>query len=338
MSSIVRFTAPHRWSRRPAAYRRARRPVRSVRSVWLVAASAAMAAAVLLAGCSGGADSGVRVSGPYGRQPRVTIPARAPDGKLEIKTAIKGAGAEVRRGDLVICDYVGYTWNATANRLLATSYGSGRPGAFPSGSLVPGLEKALDGQRVGSRVVAVVPPKQGYGAGGYPALRISGSDSLVYVLDVVASYPKTAAARGTPRPQRDPRLPRVSAAAAPGTPPTLTIPRIAPPRTLRVRTVIEGTGPKVRGGQVLALQYAGVLWRDGKVFESTWRTGRVYATTIGTGQVVKGWDQGLVGQRVGSRVLLVVPPAWAYGRKGLKQAGIKGSDTLVFAVDILGAH
>jgi FKBP-type peptidyl-prolyl cis-trans isomerase len=314
--------------------RPARRHPRRPRSVRLLAALSVVLP--LLAACSGGGDSGVRVSGPYGRQPRVTIPAKAPAGKLEIKTPIKGKGPEVAKGDLIICNFVGYTWNAKSNHLLATSYGSGRPGAFPSGSLVPGLEKALDGQRVGTRVVAVVPPKEGYGANGYPALQIAGSDSLVYVLDVVGRYSKTAAARGTPSPQRDPRLPRV--AAAPGQAPRVTIPQAVPPKRLTVRTVIQGAGPKVTGGKVLALQYTGVLWRDGKVFESSWRTGRVYATTIGTGQVVKGWDQGLVGQRVGSRVLLVVPPAWAYGTKGLKQVGIKGTDTLVFAVDILGAH
>ncbi|HEU5160428.1 MAG TPA: FKBP-type peptidyl-prolyl cis-trans isomerase [Streptosporangiaceae bacterium] len=309
-----------------------RRPAH--RFAWLLA-TASVPLAALLAACSGGDDSGVRVSGAYGRQPRVTIPDKAPTGKLEIKTSIEGTGTEVRRGDLIICDYVGYTWNATSNHLLASSYGSGHPGAFPSGSLVPGLEKALDGRRVGSRVVTVVPPKEGYGANGYPALRIGGSDTLVYVLDVVGSYPKTASAHGTARPQRDRRLPRVS--TAPGVP-NVTIPAGTPPAKLRVDTVIQGGGPEVKRGQVLALQYAGLLWRGGRVFESSWRTGRVYSTTIGTGQVVKGWDQGLVGQRVGSRVLLVVPPAWAYGKKGLRQVGIKGNDTLVFIVDILGAH
>jgi peptidylprolyl isomerase len=301
------------------------------RLVWTLAASS-----MLLAACGGG-DSGVQVSGPYGRQPKVTIPAEAPSGKLQIDTPIKGKGAEVQKGDLIFANYVGYTWNAKSNHMLASSYGGGRPGAFPSGSLVPGLEKALDGQKVGTRVVAVVPPKEGYGANGYPALQIGGADSLVYVLDVVGRYPKTAAAHGAAKSQRDPRLPQVSAAAA-GQAPKVTVPQAPAPRKLAARTVIEGTGPVVKGGQVLALQYTGVLWRTGKVFDSSWQTGRVYATTIGTGQVVKGWDLGLVGQRVGSRVLLVVPPAWGYGPKGLKQVGIKGTDTLVFAVDIVGAH
>jgi FKBP-type peptidyl-prolyl cis-trans isomerase len=185
--------------------------------------------------------------------------------------------------------------------------------------------------------VTVVPPKEGYGTNGYPALQITGEDSLVYVLDVVGRYPKTATAQGAARQQRDPRLPQVAAGAS-GQPPKVTIPGAAPPKKLQVRTVIDGSGPQVKGGQVVALQYTGMVWRGGKVFDSSWKAGRVYATTIGTGQVIKGWDESLVGQKVGSRVLLVVPPAWGYGEKGLKQVGIKGTDTLVFAVDILGAH
>jgi peptidylprolyl isomerase len=116
------------------------------------------------------------------------------------------------------------------------------------------------------------------------------------------------------------------------------MPHTSPPAKPRFRTLVQGTGEPVRPGQLLALQYTGAFWRDGRVFDSSWSTGQVFSTTIGKGQVVKGWDLGLVGQRVGSRVLLVVPPAWGYGSKGLKQAGIKGTDTLVFVVDIVGAH
>ncbi|TMR01917.1 FKBP-type peptidyl-prolyl cis-trans isomerase, partial [Actinomadura soli] len=91
-------------------------------------------------------------------------------------------------------------------------------------------------------------------------------------------------------------------------------------------------------GRLLALQYAGYFWRDGKEFNSSWSAGHPYGLMIGTGQVIQGWDQGLVGQRVGSRVLLVVPPSLGYGPKGLAQFGIRGSDTLVFVVDLLGVH
>ena len=59
---------------------------------------------------------------------------------------------------------------------------------------------------------------------------------------------------------------------------------------------------------------------------------------IGKGQVITGWDKALVGQKVGSRVLVVVPPSEGYGKDGNQQAGIKGTDTLVFVVDILAAN
>ncbi|HEY8479197.1 MAG TPA: FKBP-type peptidyl-prolyl cis-trans isomerase, partial [Spirillospora sp.] len=123
-----------------------------------------------------------------------------------------------------------------------------------------------------------------------------------------------------------------------GQAPGVAVPRVRPPRDLRVRTLVRGEGPAVRKDQLLALHYAGYFWRDGKMFTSSWAQGRPAAVTIGTGQVMKGWDQGLVGQRVGSRVLLVVPPSLGYGSKGLPRFGIRGDDTLVFVVDLLGAH
>jgi len=73
------------------------------------------------------------------------------------------------------------------------------------------------------------------------------------------------------------------------------------------------------------------------VFDSSWARNQPYTTPIGVGQVIKGWDTGLVGQPVGSRVMLVIPPAEGYGSTGSSGAGIKGTDTLVFVVDIIAA-
>ena len=86
------------------------------------------------------------------------------------------------------------------------------------------------------------------------------------------------------------------------------------------------------------VQYTGVNWRTKKVFDSSWSRREPFATVIGEGQVIQGWDDGLVGQTVGSRVLLVIPPADGYGKTGSSSVGIKGTDTIVFAVDILGAY
>ncbi len=85
------------------------------------------------------------------------------------------------------------------------------------------------------------------------------------------------------------------------------------------------------------MQYTGVNWRTKKVFDSSWSRSTPFALNIGVGQVIKGWDTGLIGQTVGSRVMLVIPPAEGYGKTGSSQAGIKGTDTLVFVVDILEA-
>ena len=93
----------------------------------------------------------------------------------------------------------------------------------------------------------------------------------------------------------------------------------------------------VKSSQELMVQYTGVIWRTKKVFDSSWSRKQPYTTEIGVGQVIKGWDTGLVGQTVGSRVLLVIPPADGYGSAGSPSAGIKGTDTLVFVVDIIAA-
>ncbi|WP_329520570.1 FKBP-type peptidyl-prolyl cis-trans isomerase [Spirillospora sp. NBC_01491] len=300
-------------------------------------AAAVLAAPLLLTACSGAGDVMVKVKGDYGQRPEVSFPKGDPAEGLAVRTLEDGKGAEARKGDLVVADYVGYRWSKDGRKLLASSFAGGRPGAFPTGLLVPGLDRALTGARPGSRVVAKIPPEDGYGDKGDSVHQVGADDTLVYVLDVRAVYPRTAAAKGAMRAPSGAGLPRVAPAAAGGAP-AITVPRSAAPKALRACTLIEGGGPRVGKGQLLALQYEGVFWRDGKVFDSSWADGRASAATIGTGQVMKGWDQALIGQKVGSRVLVVVPPALGYGAKGLAQAGIKGSDTLVFVVDVLGAH
>jgi peptidylprolyl isomerase len=101
--------------------------------------------------------------------------------------------------------------------------------------------------------------------------------------------------------------------------------------------LIKGTGAAVKKGQSIAVQYTGVLWRTGQVFDSSWARQMPFSTPIGQNKIIKGWDTGLVGQTVGSRVLLVIPPADGYGSAGASAAGIKATDTLVFVVDILAA-
>jgi peptidylprolyl isomerase len=119
--------------------------------------------------------------------------------------------------------------------------------------------------------------------------------------------------------------------------PTITVPSSTAPDTLVVQPLITGTGPVVTAGQTISVHYTGVIWDSGKKFDSSWDRGAPVDFLIGEGQVIAGWDEGLVGQTVGSQVLLVIPPDKGYGEQGQPDAGISGTDALVFVVDILDA-
>ena len=100
--------------------------------------------------------------------------------------------------------------------------------------------------------------------------------------------------------------------------------------------LVEGVGDVVEKGQTIAVDYLGQVYGGKEPFDESYSS-QATSFPIGVGQVVKGWDQALVGQTVGSRVMLAIPPALGYGKGGNEQAGIKGTDTLYFVVDILGA-
>ncbi|PID98378.1 MAG: peptidylprolyl isomerase [Actinobacteria bacterium] len=106
---------------------------------------------------------------------------------------------------------------------------------------------------------------------------------------------------------------------------------------LLVEVLHEGDGPEVEPGDQIQCHYLGQVW-NGDIFDNSYDRGQALAFQIGVGMVIPGWDDSLVGQKVGSRVLLSIPSDYAYGDQGIPQAGIRGGDTLVFVTDILGAH
>jgi len=279
----------------------------------------------------------VTVTGAFGKAPKVTIPKETGTGNLLAKTLIQGSGAKLTTADGLVGNYVAYDWSGKTSKLLGSSYTSGTPSLFV-GQLLPGLETALIGQKLGSRVLAVIPPKDAFGTTGNSQEGIGAKDTLVFVIDLDSTFPTTTVP-GTQSTSGGGTLPTVTAPKTGSTAgPTIAIPaKTTAPKDLQVKTLITGTGAKVKSGQNLAVQYTGVIWRTGKIFDSSWSRNQPFTTVIGQGQVIKGWDTGLVGQTVGSRVLLVIPPAQGYGTAGASSAGIKGTDTLVFVVDILAA-
>src|SRR5271169_232352 len=280
-------------------------------------------------------NSSVTATGSFGKAPTVNIPKAKAGSDLAVKTLIQGTGATLTRSDAMAANFRSYFWDGTSSSLKANTFTS-NPTVI-GGTMLPGLETALIGQKVGARVLAVIPPADGYGTSGNSQLGITGSTTLVFVIDVIKSYTDTASASGTQVSNGGGSLPTVTAHT--GSAPTITIPANNPPSALVTKTLIKGSGPKVAKGQYVIAQYTGYIWRTKKVFDSSWTSGSPFGFVLGASpeQVISGWDSGLAGQTVGSRVMLVIPPKDAYGSTGASQAGITGTDTLVFVVDIIDA-
>ncbi|GAA4288729.1 FKBP-type peptidyl-prolyl cis-trans isomerase [Georgenia daeguensis] len=122
-----------------------------------------------------------------------------------------------------------------------------------------------------------------------------------------------------------------------GDKPELTFPGSSAPEGLQVQVLEQGSGDTVQAGDTIVVNYLGQTW-GGHVFDNSYDRGDTISFPIGMGVVIGGWDDGLVGQQIGSRVMLSIPPEHGYGPRGVPQAGIKGTDTLVFVVDVVGVE
>jgi peptidylprolyl isomerase len=118
------------------------------------------------------------------------------------------------------------------------------------------------------------------------------------------------------------------------TKPTVEVPDGPPPKTLQIDDIVEGDGAEAKPGDTLSMQYVGVNYADGKQFDASWDNGQPFSFQLGSGQVIKGWDQGIAGMKVGGRRELIVPPDLGYGAQGSPPA-IGPNETLVFVVDLL---
>jgi FKBP-type peptidyl-prolyl cis-trans isomerase len=304
------------------------------------------AAVIALAGCgsssgssAANANAAVKVTGAFGKAANVSIPAEKASTKLAISTPIKGAGPALASGDSALAELVVYKWSGTKHTLLDSTFASG-PQMIPAQMGLPGLTTALKGARLGSRIVAVLPPKYGYGTEGNSELQVTGKDTLVWVIDLLQQFSATQSATGSQVSTGGGKLPSVT--AKPNQAPAVTVPKNSPPKSLSVTTLIKGTGPALAKGDTVVTQYVGVNWRTGKQFGTSWPStsdtaGELLSFQVGGEQVLPGLSDALAGVTVGSRVMVVIPPALGYGPEGGQaSAGIKKNDTLVFVVDVLG--
>ena len=255
----------------------------------------------------------VEVTGEAGAVPELEYPMPLEITEPHVEVVWEGQGPEVVDGEPILVHY--YAEAGEDGSVVGSTYaGEPRPYFLSAEALGADIYDALSGRTVGSRVLQMVPAAQGQ------------ESSTVAVFDLLP----TRAAGEAVEPREG--LPVVTLAE--DGEPTVEVPAAEAPTELVVQPLVRGAGPQVTPGQVVTVQYAGVTWSTGTVFESTWTDGKLPAPfPIGVGSVIEGWDLGLVEQTVGSQVLLVVPPELGYGGTDKELA----AETLVFVVDILAA-
>ena len=278
-----------------------------------------------------GLDS-VRISDDFDQEPKLTWKDRVTVDRTESETIVEGDGEKIADGDLVLAQLV--LANGVDKKVTLSSF-SGQPQVFTVGeALMPAIRTALDGATVGSRVAVAAPPEDAFGEQGNPQLGIGNKDTSVFVLDLLEKLPSEPSGA-----DQEPAawMPQVKESG--GVPSGLDFGGTPKPgKELQVGYLVKGEGKKAKKGDQLYVNYLGQVYGGKQPFDESYSKGQPFGFPLGAGQVVKGWDQGLEGVPVGSRVMLAIPPALGYGKKGNPQGGIKGTDTLYFVVDVLSAQ
>lgn len=298
----------------------------------------------------GSASQAVTASGSIGSKPKVHIPTPTISSKTENTVVSEGAGLILGKGDIAEISsllFVGKTGKLIGETSHSSSYSNStaiQVSVGDTSKVLPlTVTKSLLCSRVGSRIVTVLSAAQIYGsATSAQSQGLSGTDTMILVTDIGDGY-RGRATGILQSPQAG--FPSV-VTSGDGTP-GLTLDLQELPKTLQVEVVRGGSGVKVKAGQKVLLQVQGVEWSDPaptKTFDSTWtdHTPRFYSLTAlaanASGQFLdKGSVKALVGQRVGSQVLVVVPPKAGYP-SGKAPSGYPTGSTLIFVYDILGTY
>ena len=295
---------------------------------------------VPLAACGGEASSSAppageglpKVEGAYGEKPTLSVPEDDPATELKSAVLSHGEGPEVASGDLLVVDYLGQIWAEGKPEVFDNSYDRGVPTAFPigTGGVIKAWDEVLVGVKAGSRVLMTVPPDKGYGEKGNPP-SIEGTDTLIFVVDVITSFNKASTAKGTPTGKTG--ASGVAVTGDVGAEPAVTVPPATPPPTEPSVTVLSrGSGEPVKGPSAVIADVVVSSW-DGQQRQSSWEQGP-QSLTVGDPTTPSPLDS-LVGVPVGSRVLVLLPPPAGQDPASGNQDPATASVAAV--IDVLGA-
>ena len=248
-------------------------------------------------------------------KPLVTIPPSSPPTELLIEDLVVGSGSPVGVGDFLIMDYVGVSYSTGLQFDASWDRGSPFPFELGAGRVIQGWDQGIVGMSVGGRRSLTIPPELAYGENGSGSGSIGPNETLVFVVDLIASVPANL---------EKPTEELTSESTT----------------ELETNDISEGSGAIVQPGNVVYIHYVGVSASTGEQFDSSWDRGRseFIGYISGTGNVIQGLDEGLLGMQVGGRRTVVIPPDLAYGENGAGDGLIAPNETLIFTVDLLGTH
>ncbi|MCR8669707.1 FKBP-type peptidyl-prolyl cis-trans isomerase [Agrococcus sp. HG114] len=276
-------------------------------------------------------------------QVSVDASAEVPEATFEIPLVSDGAQAQVHggageraeEGATVDADYIVYS--GKTGDIITTSYAVDGSPARPSNALrvAAGAEsvlaQAVECAAPGSRVVLTTTIGEVYGpAASSEALDLTPADTAVVVLGV--SDVRPGRAEGNPKPGQQ-GMPAI--ALAPNGQPGVTFPGSPAPAELTVMQSIEGTGPEVAEGDTVLLHYTGIIWETEEVFDSSWEKGSPTEMTIDDANLIPGFVDAVVGQPVGSQVVVSIPQELGYADPATRPASIGEGQHLLFVIDIL---
>ena len=262
-------------------------------------------------------------------KPTITFASPITADSIQSRVVFEGEGEVFTGRNLIEFEFAGY--NGGTGELLQETNFDGKtpaPGFFGPDS-VPNFCSALVGAKEGSRVVAIFPAKDAHDGRGVESLGVGPNDSFVFVFDLARVY--LSKAEGTSvAPEAGMPAVVTTAEGVPG----VTIPKTDAPAELRVSQLIQGAGEEVKSGDNVTMHYSGFLWDGGSKFDSSWDKGSPAQFVVSPGQLIDGFLSAVVGQKVGSRVVVVIPPELGY--RDQASASIPANSTLVFVIDILG--
>jgi len=272
--------------------------------------------------------SSVSISGDQGEAPKVEWDGDFEADETTSEVLAEGDGEEVASGDKVVA----HLWigNGFSQEQAFSTFETGGPETLTvdEATLSEVFIEGLEGQTIGSRVAVAATADAAFGPQGNPQLKIGNKDSILVIIDLMEMYQE-------PKPTDVPKSKSPGVVEEKGEPTSLDFSGLSKPEAdgELLRTVLEeGDGKVLTPESTITADYLGMVYDGKKPFDESYSKEPAEFSLTG---VVEGWTYGLSGLKVGSRVLLSIPPDLGYGSQG--QANIPADSTLYFVIDIISA-